>query len=120
MVNLLVSMCIVLILMLLSVGMWGPSVTGKGGQKKQSAPARAIDRAEEADCTSRLYSARTSASAGGILGDPEQSGPPQRRDLGSEEELTCPLSGLPFVYDPAQYNNGKYGLSCPYPKHQSL
>ncbi len=120
MVGLLVSMVIVLILMLVSVGMWGPSLTGRGGGRKQSIPAQAIDRAEQTDCSARLYSARISAATGGVLGDPERSAPPERKDLGSAEELTCPLCGLPYVYDPQQYQNGKYGLSCPYPKHHAL
>lgn len=119
-VGMLVSLVIMLLLVLVTMGMWGPSVTGKRDPKQQSLPATALDRAEETECQSKLYSARMSASAGGITGDPEQSAPPKRGEIGSEEDLTCPLCGLPYVYDPSQIGNGKCGLMCPYPKHQSL
>jgi hypothetical protein len=81
-----------------------------------------MDRAYDTTCIVQLSQFRQAAAAGGLYGDPtENSGPPRSAaEIGSPSEMRCPLCGLPYHYDPAQYGNGKYGLSCRYPKHRNL
>jgi len=120
-VGMLVSMTILLLLGLASMGLWGPAVSG-GGHKRESVPKQVLDRAHDTECTMLLSQFRQSAGSGGMYADPtEQAGPPKSAsEIGTPSEMRCPLCGLPYSYDPSKYSDGKYGLHCRYPKHHNL
>ncbi len=121
MVGLLASMCIMLALVFVTLGMW-PGMAGRNKEeaKRESVPKQVMNRAHDVDCQQHLRQARMTAQSGGLLGDPMESGPPSRSDLGDESSLRCPLCGLPYVYDPTQIQGPTGGLRCPYPHHQGL
>jgi len=121
MVSLLASMCVLLALAFVSLGLWSSMGGGpRGEKKKESTPKQVMNRAYDVDCQSQLRQARMLVQSGGLSGDAMDSGPPTREQLGDESMLRCPLCGLPFAYDPSQADGPTAGVRCPYPHHQDL
>lgn len=120
-VGMLASLCILLLLLLATMGLWGPALRGGGGETESPSPLGAsMDRAQEADCTMRLAHLRQWAAGGGA-GDPLDPAPPTSIDeLGSGSEISCPLSGLKYRYNASEFGSPSQGIRCRYPKHQGL
>lgn len=116
-VGLLAALCLVLLLVLVTMGLWRG---GSQDQQGQTPLGASIDRAQEVDCTMRLAHLRQWAAGGGA-GDPLDPAPPASIDeLGSGSEISCPLCGLKYRYNAAEFGQPSQGIHCRYPKHQGL